>query len=292
MGRRSLDRVERGETHRLHSEGWRRSIDTGSGSDDVGLSKMFERGRYARAYQGWTIVLAALLSLAVPVAAGPLEDANAAYVRGDYATALALTRPLAEQGAASAQVSIGAMYSRGEGVPVNYAEAVRWYRRAAETGDAAGQAKLGLMFLFGLGVPRDVVEAANWFRKAADQGSVDAQFHLGAMYREGEGVPQDYSESLMWYRRAAEQGLANAQSIVGNVLGGIYSYGEGIQLDYVQAYKWLDLASARYPELDDVLHDVAINNRDLISAKMTQAEIAEARRLAREWKPKQETSGW
>ena len=32
-----------------------------------------------------------LLSLAAPVAAGPLEDAAAAYSRGDYATALRLS---------------------------------------------------------------------------------------------------------------------------------------------------------------------------------------------------------
>jgi hypothetical protein len=34
--------------------------------------------------------------------AGPLEDAKTAYQRGDYATALQIERPLAEQGNASA----------------------------------------------------------------------------------------------------------------------------------------------------------------------------------------------
>jgi hypothetical protein len=51
-------------------------------------------------------VLAAIilmLSLAAPVVAGPLEDAAAAYGRGDYATTLRLIRPLADQGDASAQ---------------------------------------------------------------------------------------------------------------------------------------------------------------------------------------------
>ena len=53
-----------------------------------------------------------LLSLAAPVAAGPLEDAAAAYSRGDYATALRLLRPLADQGDAVAQNYLGVMYSR------------------------------------------------------------------------------------------------------------------------------------------------------------------------------------
>ena len=64
-----------------------------------------------------------LLSLAAPVAAGPLEDATAAYDRGDYATALRLLRPLADQGDAIAQFNLGLMYDQGQGVPQNYAEA-------------------------------------------------------------------------------------------------------------------------------------------------------------------------
>ena len=40
-----------------------------------------------------------LMSVAIPGAAigGPFEDASAAFTRGDYATALGLLRPLAEQ---------------------------------------------------------------------------------------------------------------------------------------------------------------------------------------------------
>ena len=53
------------------------------------------------------ILVALVLSvgLAAPVAAGPMEDAAAAYKRGDYATVLQLVRPLAEQGLAHAQSS-------------------------------------------------------------------------------------------------------------------------------------------------------------------------------------------
>ena len=34
--------------------------------------------------------------------------------------------------------------------------------------------------------------------------------------------------------------------------------------------------------------DMAVKNRDIVAAKMTPAQIAEAQRLAREWKPKKE----
>ena len=66
------------------------------------------------------------LSLAAPGLAGPLEDADAAYKRGDHATALRLLRPLAELGDASAQFNLGVMYKIGEGVPQDYVEAHKW----------------------------------------------------------------------------------------------------------------------------------------------------------------------
>ena len=65
-------------------------------------------------------------------AAQPLEDARAAYERGDYVEALRLFRPLADQGDAPAQNALGVMYQNGRGVPQDYAETAKWYRKAAE----------------------------------------------------------------------------------------------------------------------------------------------------------------
>ncbi len=45
--------------------------------------------------------------------AGAIEDANAAYFRGDHATAIRLFRPLADQGDALAQIFLGNMYVQG-----------------------------------------------------------------------------------------------------------------------------------------------------------------------------------
>src|SRR5450759_1500494 len=70
-----------------------------------------------------------VLSFAAPVAAGPFEDADAAYGRGDYATALRIRRTLAYQGDPVAQNYLGIMYERGHGVPQDYAEALNWYRK-------------------------------------------------------------------------------------------------------------------------------------------------------------------
>ena len=53
----------------------------------------------------------------VPASAGTLEEAEAAFLKKDYATALRLFRPLADKGNAIAQDRIGTMYLWGSGVP-------------------------------------------------------------------------------------------------------------------------------------------------------------------------------
>src|SRR6516162_11000778 len=87
-----------------------------------------------------TLIIVLLLTASgSDVSAGPLEDGIAAYQRGDFAAALRLFQPLAEQGDASAQSNLGVMYEQGRGVAQNYREAMRWFRLAAMQGDASAQ---------------------------------------------------------------------------------------------------------------------------------------------------------
>jgi TPR repeat protein len=81
------------------------------------------------------------LSAAQPVAAQS-PDATAAYSRGDYTTAYGLWKPLADQGNAYAQFSLGTMYRFGKGVAKDYAAAVFWFRKTADNGLAAAQNNL------------------------------------------------------------------------------------------------------------------------------------------------------
>jgi TPR repeat protein len=185
------------------------------------------------------LIALALAFSAAPVSAGVPDDAFAAYDRGDYAEAMRLWRPLAEQGDTSAQYFLGVMYYKGQGVPQDYVEAAKWYRKAAEQGDTGAQYILSGMYYEGQGVPQDVAEAVKWSRMAAEQGYDSAQSILGAMYATGEGVPQDDVEAHMWFNLAAAQGNENGKK-----------------------------------------------NRDIVAKRMTSEQIAEAQRLAREWKPK------
>jgi uncharacterized protein len=116
-------------------------------------------------------------------AADALADRKAinAYQAGDYATAIRLWRPLAEQGNSDAQGFLGDMYSKGQGVPQNYATAVSWLRKSAAQGDAIAQRDLEKMYLKGLTAlsKDDYSTALQLIRPLAEQGDAAAQNYLG-----------------------------------------------------------------------------------------------------------------
>ncbi len=168
-----------------------------------------------------------------------------------------------------------AAYKRGD-----YATAIRELRPLAEQGNAKAQSNLGFMYIKGLGVAQDDAEAVKWYRRAAERGVAQAQYTLGFMYSEGRAVPQDYAEAMKWFRKAAEQGYAKAQY----TLGVIYGNGEGVPQDDAHAYMWFKLAASRLRP--GVGRDIAVKNRDIAAMRMTPAQISEAEKLAREWRPK------
>ena len=122
-------------------------------------------------------------------------------------------------------------------------------------------------------------KALEIFKPLAEQGDAAAQFNLGNMHLYGEGVPQDYAEAAKWYRKAAEQGDAEAQAL----LGLMYHNGEGVPQENVQAHKWFNLSASRYQGKN---HDYAVDSRNDTEKRMTPTQVAEAQKLAREWKPK------
>lgn len=153
------------------------------------------------------VCLAVCLAAWMPAAAGPFEETlRGAMERGDYASAMKLWRPLADEGNARAQTALGNLYSLGKG-----------------------------------GVVEDRVEALRWYRLAAAQGHANAQASLADFFIMGDG---------------------------------------GVARDFVVALMWLELAGNRgsFPLVD-------AQTRSQLKQRMTPAQIAEAQRLAREWKP-------
>src|SRR5215813_1146065 len=103
------------------------------------------------------------VALARSVAAGPLEDALDAAERHDYATAIGLWRPLADQGEVDAQLNLGVMYENGWGVTQNHLRAHVWFSLAAARGDrdAATNRDIAAAKL----TPAQIAEAQRLFRE-------------------------------------------------------------------------------------------------------------------------------
>ena len=82
------------------------------------------------------IVVALLVTLSgMPVgAAQTIDEAVAAYERGDYTAAIRGFRKATEQGNAASQVNLGHAYAEGRGAPQDYQEALKWYRKATGGG--------------------------------------------------------------------------------------------------------------------------------------------------------------
>ncbi len=130
----------------------------------------------------------------------------------------------------------------------------------------------------------DYATSYRLFKPLAEQGDAEAQYNLGGMYAEGRGVAQDYGEATKWFRKAAEQGHAEAQYN----LGGMYFRGRGVPRDFVLAHMWFNLSVSRVPASERETREATEIIIDLVASKMTPFQIAEAQRLAREWKPKKE----
>ena len=252
-------------------------VPIGSGSNGLTIGAHFGdevMRRFATVFAG-----ALTLALSGAARAGPLEDGVTAASRGDYATALHLIRPLAKQGDATAQLALGEMFDTGKGVPQDFGQAVLWYRKAADQGAPLAQLSLGMMYHAGEGVPQDYSKAAEWLRKAADQGNSEAQHALAVLYDNGRGVPKDSTQAALWYLKAAEQGDVEAQHSIGTD----YYLGDGVPQDYVQAHMWFNVAASRAKDAE--LRNKMTEFRDLTAARMTPAQIAEAQKMASEWKP-------
>lgn len=231
-------------------------------------------------------VLILVVSISRPAVAGPFEDADAAERRDDYATAIPIYRSLADRGNVAAQKRLGFFYEIGVGVRQDWLEAAKWYSKAVEAGDESAGASLGH-----IGRNWRIFTRTNMnpiiyelVEKAAKRGNATAQYSLGVMnYPLGDftfdGSKGNLREALSWYRRAAEQGDFDSQV----ALGIAYEDGVGVPQDYIEAHKWYNLAVSRSKYAD--LRTTYIQRRDALVVKMTPAQVAEAQRLAREWKP-------
>lgn len=112
------------------------------------------------------------------------------------------------------------------------------------------------------------------------QGEAEAQYDLAKNLETGRiGLKRDMVQAEHWYRKAAEQGDPFAQA----GLAILYQFGKGVAADPVESLMWYTLAEAGTKGGDRESIAEMLTN---LSAEMTPAQRAEARKRAAEWKPR------
>ena len=119
--------------------------------------------------------------------------------------------------------------------------------------------------------------------QAAEGGDADAQCNLGILYGNGLDdnghiVEADRPQAARWLLAAAEQGLPRAQA----KLAEAYAEGPDVSGRHATACGWFLLAALG---LCGIHLQQARSGYERIASHLTAAQIARARRFARDWTP-------
>ena len=123
------------------------------------------------------------------------------------ALSLGIVRPGLAQDDDDADVDPGSTaFNNGD-----YAGALKIWQPKADQGDPDAMTNIGVLYQYGLGIPRSMKKAAAMYERAAQLGFVTAQYDLGNLYYDGNGVDRDRKQAARWYTAAAQGGSAKAQ---------------------------------------------------------------------------------
>jgi TPR repeat protein len=269
--------------------------------------------------------------------ADQLEEGEGAYMRGDYSTAIKILLPLADNGNMDAVYDLATLYFT-RGSKGDLAESEKFYKIAAYHGVTKAQLRLGQMYHKGQGVERDLSEAFFWYglaaseqaeavhlrdivahqlssdelnavkrrvkdreallinddrtaanhgdtralarlKRKAEGGSLGAQRGMASLYLDNEWtdnglLKKDNREAIKWLLLAAEQGDQEAPS----TLFDLYIYGVDMPKDYVEAYFWgkLYLAEGKHTastvdqQLNIVAQSLSLEQRQAIENRVTE----------------------
>lgn len=139
-----------------------------------------------------------------------LNDADSAYVIGDYKSAFTILSVLAERGDPAAQSNLSILYRDGLGVKADQAMAFRWSQSAANQGDPGAQYDIGDAFLEGKHVSKSLDRAIEWYKKSAEQGFSTAAYRLASIFYDGAQIPQDIRRAYYWMLVAASLGYSES----------------------------------------------------------------------------------
>lgn len=125
----------------------------------------------------------------------------------------------------------------------------------------------------------DYAKAMVEFKAAAEGGDPRAEYYVGFLYYRGYGVSKDFAEAANWFGRSAAKRDSRAQYYVAKM----HEKGEGMDKDLVQAHLWFSLSAKYAPNPRDAAY--TREEIEKLERKMSPEQIANAKKLAGEWKP-------
>jgi len=158
------------------------------------------------------LVIGTLAAFALPAAAhvtasGPetlakpsLSAGIKAARAGEFATAITILEPHAEQGHVVAHYGLGLIYSkdRGDALPARPELAHQHFQAAAKKGHVGAIFELGFQFERGIGTAADIQTALRFYRLAAHNNHLNAQFNLAVLLSRGGSVKPNRREAYFW----------------------------------------------------------------------------------------------
>jgi hypothetical protein len=141
-----------------------------------------------------------------------IHDCSSSTLAGDWSTAAPVCERAAAAGDPDAELSLGMMYQRGNGVPGSLADAFKWFQKASDGGSIRATNYLAWAYANGDGVKRDGAAAIKLFHKSATSGNAQGEYGLGMMYANGTGAMRSDSLAVVWFRKAAAQNDPLARS--------------------------------------------------------------------------------
>jgi TPR repeat protein len=157
--------------------------------------------------------------------------------RGRDREAMKALQHAADAGSSEANHRLGLVFAEGlVGVARNDQRGAEYFDKAANAGHLRAQINLGILYLRGQGVTRDLVQARAWLEKAAATDDPSALYALGrAMEEHDDRIMADSVRAADLYRRAAMKGHALAALRYGLALVD----GLGVKRDPTGAQTWL-----------------------------------------------------
>lgn len=154
-----------------------------------------------------TLVLLAALTISGSAQAEPgqglLEDAAAAWERGDFSTTATNLHTACNAGDPLACSNLGVLYATGKGVPRSDERAAQLYGTACSAGIGIACSNLGWFQEWGMGGLRaDPAEAAGNYQRACSAGTGVACRNLGVLHAVGKGVSRDTGLAVRYLTQA------------------------------------------------------------------------------------------